>query len=183
MGVAIVRWDAETAASQLRNRRRVRIAWGIAIGIVIVLTLVDHFLSRNYFGDDWARFDGREFRFVRLIDGDSMAVCEPSSGEIIDVKLMGIRPFHAPLEKRMVDVADAQLVGKMIVLHLGLTRTRDERGRLVADAMTEDGKPISALLATQGLALADRRSSSAFVGEAVRGQSQARKKRVGMWGE
>jgi endonuclease YncB( thermonuclease family) len=75
------------------------------------------------------------------------------------------------------------LAGKEITLDLGPTQTRDDRGRLLADALMEDGKPVSAELAAEGLALADRRSGSVFLAAIERAQSAARKRRVGMWGE
>ena len=158
-------------------------AAGVAVGVILLSILGDHLRAKNWLGDDWARFDGREVRFVRVIDGESIAVCEGSSEDAVTVKLMGIRPFSGPLDKGLVERFDLELAGKAITLHLGPTRTRDENGRLVADAMTGDGKPVGAELVAEGLSLADRRSGSAFIAAIERAQTVARKKDVGMWKE
>jgi hypothetical protein len=183
MGVSVVKWDAETAANRLRRRSRWRLAGAVAIGFFLFSILGDHLRAKNSLGDDWARFDGRQVRFVRVIDGESVAVCEESSEDIVTVKLLGTRPFDAPLDKGLVERVDSELAGKEITLDLGPTQTRDDRGRLLADALMEDGKPVSAELAAEGLALADRRSGSVFLAAIERAQSAARKRRVGMWGE
>jgi endonuclease YncB( thermonuclease family) len=183
MGVSIIKWDAEMAANRLRSRSRWRIAGAIAIGVFLLSILGDHLRAKNSSGDDWARFDGRQVRFVRVIDGESIAVCEESSEDVITVKLLGIRPFDAPLDKGLVERVDSELAGREITLHLGPTQTRDDRRRLLADALMEDGKSVSGELAAEGLALADRRSSSAFVTAVERAQAQARKRKVGMWAE
>jgi endonuclease YncB( thermonuclease family) len=182
MGVSIVKWDAETAAKRLRNRRRLRVAAVIIIGLVLLSILADHLRAKNSFSDDWARFDGRHVRFVRLVDGESIEVCEEASQDIVTVKLLGIKPFGAPLEMSLADGIDSELAGKEITLHLGPTQTRDGRGRLLADALMEDGKPVSGELAAQGLALADRGSGTAFFAAIERAQTAARKRKVGMWG-
>jgi endonuclease YncB( thermonuclease family) len=183
MGVSIIKWDAETAANRLRIRSRWRIAGAIAIGIFLLSILGDHLRAKNSFTDDWAQFDGRQVRFVRVIDGESIAVSEESSEDIISVKLLGIRPFDSPLDKGLVERVDSELAGKEMTLHLGPTQTRDDRGRLLADALTEDGKPVCAELVVEGLSLADRHSNSAFLAAIERAQTQARKRKAGMWAQ
>ncbi len=183
MGVSIDKWDAETAAKWLRYRRRLRVAAVIIIALVLLSILTDHLGANNFFRDDWARFDGRQVGFVRVIDGESIAVSEESSEDVVTVKLLGVRPFDSPLDERLIERVDSELSGQGITLHLGPTQTRDDRGRLLADALMEDGKPLSGELAAEGLALADRRSNSAFLAAIERAQTQARKRKVGMWAE
>jgi hypothetical protein len=181
MGVSIVRWDAEVAEIRLRTRRRWRAAAGMAIGLILVSIIGDHLRAKNSFANDWARFDGREVQFVRVIDGESILVREGISDDLVTVKLLGIKSFGGPLEKGLADGADSQLAGQTIVLHLGPTRSRDESGRLLADGLLEDGDPVSARMVLMGVALADRSSSSAFLGAVERAQTQARRRGVGMW--
>jgi hypothetical protein len=183
MSVSIDKWDAEIAAKRLRNRRRLRLAGIIIIGVVLLSILGDHLRAKNSSSDDWARFDGRQVRFIRLVDGESIDVCEETSRDIVTVKLLGIKPFRAPLNVSLANGVDSELAGKEITLHLGQTQTRDDRGRLMADALLEDGKPVSGELAAQGLALVDRGSTSAFIAAVERAQSQARKRKIGMWAQ
>jgi len=72
-------------------------------------------------------------------------------------------------------------VGKTIRLHLEAARTRDDQGRLLADALTEDGKPLVVEFVPDGLSLSDRRSNSVFLAAIERAQTQARKRKAGMW--
>jgi endonuclease YncB( thermonuclease family) len=181
MSASIVKWDAETAVNRLRKRRRLRIGIAVAIGVILLSILGDHLRAKNWLGDDWTRFDGRQFRFVRVIDGESIAVYEESSEDVDTVKLFGIRPFDAPLDKGIIERVDSEWAGKTITLHLEAARTRDDHGRLLADALTEEGKPLGVEFVADGLSLADRRSSGVFLAAMERAQTQARKRKIGMW--
>jgi endonuclease YncB( thermonuclease family) len=181
MNAAIVKWDAETAAKRLTMRRRVRFAAGVGIGVLLLSVLADHLRAKNSFGDDWARFDGRRVRIVGLVDGDSMDVCEAGSMETVRVKLLGVRPFRSGLSAGVRESTEEELAGKEVVLHLAIGEARDALGSLRADAMMENGKEVSVVLAGEGAALADRESKTAFLSEVERAQAVARRKRLGMW--
>jgi endonuclease YncB( thermonuclease family) len=183
MSTGIDKWDAETAARRMRYRIRLRFTAGVMIVCAVVSILLDHRYGNHSSGDDWARFDGRQVRIVRVIDGESLAVQEEASEAIATIRLLGIKPFNQPWDKKWADEANAQLGGERITLHLGSHQTRDDHGRLLVDATLADGSAVSEKLAAEGLSLADHESKSAFTAAVEKAQSQARRKQIGMWQE
>jgi len=183
MGVSIEKWDAATAAYSLRNRRRLRIAAIVIAGILVLSVLGDHLRGQNPFGDDWNSFDGRKFQVVEVIDGQSITVRSPLSEEVNTLRLPGIKSFARPWDKNRFDELDAEFAGRIVTLHLGTTKTRDDNGRLLADAVLDDGKSLAAEFAGEGLSLVDRGSSSMFLSSIERAEAQARRKGLGMWAD
>ena len=88
-----------------------RASWGLLpIGIILLSILGDHLRAKNRFGDDWARFDGRQVRFVRVIDGESIAVCEGASEDVIAGEIAG---------SQSVQGAVGQGAGRTLRLRIG----------------------------------------------------------------
>jgi hypothetical protein len=139
MGVAIVPWDAETAARKLTLRRRWRIAGGICLAACAVSIVADQVWVGKSAHDDWSRFDGAHVRLIHVIDAQSIAVCQDRSDESIDVRLIDVRSFS----RANVAALNDALAGRQLTLHVNGAQTRDERGRLMAEATTDDGKSIS----------------------------------------
>jgi len=182
MSVAIETWNAATAAAHFRRRRRWRIAGTIFAGLFLLSIVADHLRARNPL-TDWSRFDGRKCQFLRMIDGQTIEVRDPQTNEPIPVKLLGIKPFDKPLNSQLLAKANSELNGETIILHLPPTQTRDESGQLTADAAFENGHSLAAQFSEEGLTLSDRHSDSLYRGEIERAQSEARRKKTGMWSQ
>jgi hypothetical protein len=181
MGVSPVKWDAATAASRLRRRRRWRFAAVILTGFALLTSLVDHLRAQNRSGDDWLRFDGHQVQFVGAIGGQDIAIRDESSDGVTVVKVLGIRSFNAQWDGASVRRMAWLLIGRKITLHLPPTQTRDWEGRLLADVFVDDRQLLGAQLAGEGLVLADRRTPDAFRGAIAKSESQARRKGIGLW--
>jgi hypothetical protein len=180
MSVAIEKWSAATASARLRQRRMWRSVFLAFVFLIAATIIGDHLRARQLFLDDWDRYDGRSFRLINLIDCRSIVVADKNQ---IIVTLGGIKPFSDPLPPGLLAAASRGLIGTNIILHLQDTRTRDENYRLFADAILPDGQPLSARFAEEGICLADRKSSSAFLPAIERAEAAARRKGVGMWAE
>jgi endonuclease YncB( thermonuclease family) len=180
MDESIAKWDAAMAASRLRNRRWRRLAWRSGLALILVSSLIDHLWGRNYFGDDWLRFDGRQAAFAGAIDGQTIAVRD-KSGEIVPVRLLGVASFNERWDRRAVARLEDRLAGHTLTLLLESTQTRDGDGRLLAYVFTEDSEPVSSQLVGEGLALDDRRVPFAFHAGVDQAEAQARRKHLGLW--
>jgi endonuclease YncB( thermonuclease family) len=183
MGVSPVKWDAATAASRLRRRRRWHAAALILTGFILLSSLVDHLRAQNRSGDDWLRFDGHQVQFVGAIDGQNIAIRDEPSDDVTVVKVLGIKSFNAQWDGASAGRIASLLLGRKLTLHLQSTQTRDGAGRLLADVFVDDRQLLGAQLAGEGLVLADRRTGDAFRGEIARFESQARRKGIGLWKE
>jgi len=181
MGVSPVKWDATTAASRLRRRRRWRFAVVILTGFGLLTSLVDHLRAQNRSGDDWLRFDGHQVQFVGTIDGQDIAVRDASSDDVTVVSVMGIKSFNAQWDRASARRIASLLAGRKLTLHLQSTQTRDGDGRLLADVFGDDRQLLGAQLAGEGLVLADRRTPDAFRSAIAKSEIQARRKGIGLW--
>ncbi|HEY1921488.1 MAG TPA: thermonuclease family protein [Tepidisphaeraceae bacterium] len=179
MRVHVAKWDAATAASRLRNRRRWRLAAAGVCGLIVLSSLADHFKAKNR-GDDWLRFDGRPVAFVSAIDGESIAVRD-DAGDITPVRLLGVASFNADWDQRSTRRLDAMLGRHKLTLLLESTQTRDSQGRLLAYVFMDDARALSPAMVGQGLALDDRRVPFAFHGAVDQAESLARRKHIGLW--
>ncbi|MGA2583209.1 MAG: thermonuclease family protein [Tepidisphaeraceae bacterium] len=155
--------------------RRIEIILFICVVGSIVL---DYALAGPRSGDDWSRYDGKSFRFVSVIDGESIRL----AGVDAPVKLLGARPFDGDdWNQRAADWLAKSLAGKTLVLHLEPSQTRDDSGRLMACVFSEPGDLIDLDIVTAGIARADRRVPCAYLGEIELAQSEARRKGLGFW--
>ncbi|MGD0461066.1 MAG: thermonuclease family protein [Tepidisphaeraceae bacterium] len=181
MGVYVAKWDAVTAASRLRNGRRWRLlAWGV-VGLILLSSLFDHLRAQNRRGDDWLRFDGHQFAFAGAIDGESIAIREEPGGSVTAVRLLGVASFTTQWDRLSARRLNSLLAGRNLILLLEPTQTRDRQDRLLAFVFTDELQPLSPQLVGEGLALDDRRMPFAFHGAVDQAESQARRKRLGLW--
>jgi|GEM_PF-954408 endonuclease YncB( thermonuclease family) len=181
MAISIAKWDAATAASRLRNRRRWRIATVAVCGLILLSSLLDHLRARNRRGDDWLRFDRHQFAFAGAIDGESIAIREERGGSVTPVRLLGVASFTAQWDRLSARRLNSLLAGRKLILLLEPTQTRDRQDRLLGYVFTDELQPLSPELVGEGLALDDRRTPFAFHGAVDQAESQARRKRLGLW--
>jgi endonuclease YncB( thermonuclease family) len=183
MGASRVKWDAATAASRLRHRRRWHAVAFLLTGFILLSSLVDHLRAQNRSGDDWLRFDGRQAQFVGAVDGQDIAIRDESSDDVTVARVMGIKSSGAQWDRASAGRIASLLAGRKLTLHLQSTQTRDGEGRLLADVFGDDRQLLSAQLAGEGLVLADRRTPDAFRAAIAKSEIQARRKGIGLWKE
>ena len=181
MGTSVVKWDAGMAAARLRNKRRWRaVVWGVLV-VLLCSSLFDHLRAENRFGDDWHRFDGKQAMFACAVDGQTIAVREESGDVMTAVRLLGVASFDSQWDGEAKERLNSLLVGRMVVFRLEPTQTRDEKGELLAYVVRDDGESVCAEMVREGLGLADRRVKFAFDAVVDAAESQAHKKRAGLW--
>ncbi len=181
MGVHVAKWDEATSESRLRNRRRWRILLLVLSSLFLFSILFDHLKAQNRRGDDWLRFDGQQFAFAGAIDGESIAIRDERNGSVTPVRLLGVASFTPQWDRQSTRRLNSLLANRKLTLLLEPTQTRDSQDRLLAYVFTEDAQPLSPELVGEGLALDDRRMPFAFHGAVDQAESQAKKKRLGLW--
>jgi hypothetical protein len=164
----------------MRQRRRLRIGIAIVAGVVAVLIVMDRWRRGGWLGDDWSRFDNKSFLFADIEDGSDVAV-QSDGGERTIVHLLGLRGFARAWDPRRAADIQKKLQGKSLTLHLNPNVARDDEGRILADAVTDDGGSISVELAAAGLARTDRNTTSMYAAAIERAADQARRRGLGYW--
>jgi endonuclease YncB( thermonuclease family) len=170
----------EGVAVALRRRRWW--VWGgrfvlVLLGLSIYL---DHRALPGGSGDDWATFNHRDAKVVGAVGADSVLVQLPGSDAKTPVRLIGVAGFDADWDSQAQRWLDANVSNRSITLLLGPTQTRDGQGDLLAYAFLPRDN-ISTDLVKSGLALADRREPYALHGAVEEAETDARKKRRGLW--
>ena len=143
---------------------------------------LDHLGAFGYGGDDWRVFDRRSFAVQRVIDGDTFVVWH--GADEVTVGLLGVAAPQLPAA-HWAENAKAYLsgrtLGKTVSLRLDTTRSRDERGRLLAYVYINDGDLLNADIIRDAQAFADRRVKHSMHGPFEQAENEARKKSRGMW--
>jgi endonuclease YncB( thermonuclease family) len=127
-----------------------------------------------YRADDWATFDHRSFKVINIIDGDKLRI-ELPNGKMDTVRLLGVAGADAGkpwLAQRTT--------GRRVSLLLQSPQTRDPSGELRAFVFLEN-QNLNVELVKAGLAYADRREKSEMDGVIDPAESDARKKKRGIW--
>jgi endonuclease YncB( thermonuclease family) len=153
--------------SQRAKLRRHSIAF-----LTIALLLAS--MAIAYRGSDWSKFNHQNVKVIGIITGDNLKI-ESAGGKIDTVKLSGI----AGLDAARPWLAD-HVMGRQITLLFQSPQTRDSDGRLKAFAYL-DNQNISVELVKAGLAYADRREKTEMDGLIDPAESDARKKKRGLW--
>jgi endonuclease YncB( thermonuclease family) len=170
----MVGWDAANVAAAMRFRKWFRRGFCIVSMALVLSILADHL--RGAAGDDWGTYDGRTF-VVRSVPANDGLTVETSPGISQPVHLIGL----ATVDGQEVSTEALKLVGTAVTLKLDPTQTRDADGRLLAYAFANDREMINVDWVHQGLALADRRMPYLLHGQVDEAETDARKKRRGLW--
>jgi endonuclease YncB( thermonuclease family) len=152
----------------LRNRRIRR----SIVFATFALLFASALMARS--GDDWARFNHQSFRVTSVASGDSLEI-STAGGKPEVIHLLGI----VGTDQSRTWLAN-QIVGRDVTLLLQSPQTRGVDGELRAFAWF-DNRNISVELVKQGLAYADRREKSEMDGTIDPAESEARKKKLGLW--
>lgn len=135
--------------------------------VAAAFAVCDRLTYRQPTGDDYARYDGRNFRVVRVVDGDTLDIDVPDAGRPhTRIRLWGVdTPELARGDVPAMHFgeeawrfAKERLEGREVVIELAPSRTRDKYERLLAYVYFERGGAMfNELLAEEGLAFADQR--------------------------
>ncbi len=162
-----------------RRYRRARLRQrAIALGLFLLLggaVLAAHAGAFGHAGDDWARYDHQSFRITHIESGESIEIITPR-GWIETVKLIGIATPDAGAN----DWLNERVLNREATLLLPFPQTRDASGRLLAFVFV-DRTNLSVELVKDGLAFADRREKTIMDGVIDPAESEARKKKRGLW--
>ncbi len=177
--------------------RRRRFGIGLLILTIAALAGYDHVrrgptasqVPARDIRDDLACYDGKTFRVVQTVDGDTVHIDELDKGKPFTIiRLWGVdtpevhgvkRPaFFGPEASRFThSVADDQRVR----LELVPGRTRDRYGRLLAYIYLPDSRMLNERLVAEGYAYADTRFPHRLRAKFIRLEEQARASKAGLW--
>jgi endonuclease YncB( thermonuclease family) len=150
---------------------------------VLLLSILDNAGAFGYGGSDWRRFDQKQFRVARCVDGARIIVADQARGETA-VKLLGVDAPKLPdahwAEKSRAYTA-ARTSGRTVTLRLDPICTRTEDGALPAYVFISDGDNLNADIIRDGQAYADRRVKHTFASQFSVAENEARKKPRGLW--
>lgn len=181
---------------QWRRRRRWRVA-GV-LGVVVLLSALDHARGPGRRAARQQDYHGRVARVIHAADGDTLDLDLPDGGRpMTRVRLWGVdcpEIAHAPGEtdahfgREAADVVRREIVGRRVRVELDRNRNnRDRHGRLLAylyvipDGFDGEGESLNRMLIDRGLAYADRRFDHAREREFVAAEQRAEKAKVGLW--
>jgi micrococcal nuclease len=139
---------------------------------------------------DIARYDGKTFTVTRVVDGDTLYINAPDTGDpATKVRLLGIdapemgaggqEPMYYAREatefvRRAVD-------GKAVTVYLDEVRTRDNYGRLLAYLELPDSRFLNDVLLLEGYVYADLRFRHSRYQRYQQFEAAARSLRKGLW--
>lgn len=177
----------------VRCRRVMR--WGAVVLIVVGLSLLSWTDHRGWFlyqGGELGRYDDQVFEVLRVIDGDTLDIVAVDGDQrYTRIRMWGVDTPEIGWEGREPEPYSneasqfsKQLVqGKMVELDLEPHRVRGVFGRVLAYVILEDGTVLNERLLLEGLATADDRWPHRAMERYELLEEEARKNRVGLWGD
>ena len=167
------------------NLRTVRIVMWSAVAAIVSLVVLDRAGAFGYRGDDWSRFNQKPVRAIEVIDGDTFCA-ELESGEAVPVRLLGVDAPEIPDAHWSAEAkkyTEARLANRTVTLRLDGTQTRDDAGNLLAYVFILDTDCLNVDIVRDAQAFADRRIKHTLSSPIETAETDARKKRRGMWRE
>ena len=144
---------ADAAARFLRRRRAFRRIVLLAACLVATSVIAGYGGAFGRTGDDWNRFNHREFIVTDVLPDDTLRVRAAHGSLEQMVALAGI---DVPDRDRSAETAQNylsdRLLGKTVILALDSCQTRDAAGRLLAYIFPYDGDNLNADMVRAGLA-------------------------------
>jgi micrococcal nuclease len=143
------------------------------------------------FATDLARYDGRSFPVVRVVDGDTLHLgVADSTADVTKVRLIGVdAPEMGGGERETMYYAqEATAFAKRLALGQQVTiyldqqaKSRDRYGRLLAYVQLSDGRFLNEELLSQGFAYADSRFKHGYYQKYRQLEASARALKEGLW--
>jgi len=178
----------------LRGRGRRRWAYSAVVLVAaLLLMLADRSGLLVEARDDLARYDGRWFTVLRVVDGDTLEVDAPDGGEAFTrVRLWGVDTPEAarrdpprsaePFAQEATDLTRELAQSRRVRLVLEPHRLRGDYGRLLAFVELADGTLLNESLISAGLSRADDRWSHRYVQRFADVEREAKAAKRGLWG-
>lgn len=160
--------------------------------LLMAVFLADRWGLLVYGGADATRYDGRTFRVVAVIDGDTLDLdAKDGRHATTRVRLWGINtPEHARADRPAQHGADAATqratalaFGQSVTVRLESHRLRGRYGRLLAYVILPDGTVLNERLLSEGLAQADDRWPHRDMDRYDQLEDQAQREKRGLWFE
>lgn len=179
----------DVPAHVLRQLKRRRI-FRRSIFVTLVLLAISVFLDRagafRYRGDDWAAYDKQTVTVTRVVDGDTLRIRNPSSGDEDTVRLLGIDAPEtteppAYWAREAAERLETLVEGKPVTLRLDATQTRDKYRRLLAYVHANDSENVNMALVRDGHAYAHRMFHHSLRRQFEQAEDEARGKGRGLW--
>jgi len=184
-----------SVADFLRLRRRRKVGW-VCLCLVLALAwiVIDQSAGGVYVSDDYARYHGKTFEVVRVIDGDTLEI-KARDGEdaVTRIRLWGVdtpekeNPRNGQEEEPFALEAQAYTtrltMGQKVTLWLEPHRVRGRYDRLLAYVELPDGTLLNARLIEAGLSPGDDRWGHARLDEFARLEAEAKHSGRGIWGD
>jgi micrococcal nuclease len=140
---------------------------------------------------DQARYQGRTFSVVKVVDGDTLHIAPPSmADDVTRVRLLGIdapemgtgKSGSMYFAEEATAFARRLALGKEVGVHLDeRAKSRDRYGRLLAYIELQDGKFLNEELLSEGYAYADRRFRHSYYQKYLQLEAGARALGQGLW--
>lgn len=178
----------------------------VLIGVTLIGTALLVWLDRDFvaprwsdlltqreqtFAADLARYHGGSFPVVRVVDGDTLYLGVPDSGdEVTKVRLIGIdAPEMGGGERERMYYAEEATAfarrlaqGKRVTVYLDQRAgSRDRYGRLLAYIELPDDRFLNEELLSQGFAYADLRFKHGYYQKYRQLEAGARALKEGLW--
>ena len=182
-----------TVEGFLQQRRRRRWTWTIvALVVAGLLAVADRQGWLLLQGSDWTRYHNKTAFVSEIVDGDTLHVAIPDGRDpTTRVRLWGIdcpetaKPWNntpaEPYANEATVFAWQHSLGRSVTLRLQAHRIRDRHGRLLAYVVLPDGSVLNEHLVAAGLARADRRFPHDDMERYENLETQAKRKRLGLW--
>ncbi len=157
------------------------------VGLLVVLVLA----GRGQQGDgDFRRYNNKQFRVYRVVDGDTIYLDTPDSNESYTrVRLWGVDTPETKAPGKPVGYfgpeatafTEEMVAGRTVTIELDPEKTRGKFGRLLGFVYTDEDKFLNEELLRSGHAYADDRWQHRFYFRFQQIEKQARKNRRGLW--
>lgn len=178
----------------LRGRGKRRWTYtAVTLMVALLLLLADRSGLLLETGDDVARYDGKWFTVVRVVDGDTLDIDAPDGDEATTrVRLWGVdtpemarrdppRPSE-PFAEEAAEFTRRLVEGQKVRLALEPHRQRGDYGRLLAFVELSDGTVLNEALILEGLSRADGRWSHSDLSRYAKLEREAKDAGMGLWG-
>jgi len=182
------------------SRRQRAVLIGISlIGTALLIWLDRDFVAPRWsalfserqqdFAADMAKYHGRTFPVVQVIDGDTLCLdAADSTQPVTKVRLIGIDAPEIGGDESMYFAREATTFARHVVLDREITvyldqqaGSRDRYGRLLAYLQLPDGQFLNEELLSQGFAYADTRFRHGYYQKYQQLEASARALKEGLW--
>ena len=191
----MARYEYPNPLSPRQRRLRYLARRGAVLLGIGLAVLAGALLDRGgFFGQanqsDWDKYDGKHFKVVKVVDGDTLDVdCPDGRYPHTRIRLLGVdtpetKKPDTPVQyygPEATAYTKAKTLGKVVTLQLARPKTRDKYNRLLAYVILPDGTNLDLALVLTGCGYADPRFRHPMLSAFNRAQKDARAARAGLW--